>query len=209
MSNIKLVHSGGNSVSLTTPTNNPSSNVTFKLPQSDGSAGQVLQTDGNGNLSWTSPSKILQVLENVRPDASTESIASGATYQPTFLRQSITTTGSNKVLVEGFISIGMSSPGNSIMIGIRRDNNNVGHGVASGNKRTCTAVGFNKDSYNIMSIPFSFLDSPGAGTHEYHIQISHSSGGTQTVYINRTADDTNTSGYPRCISLIRCSEVAA
>ena len=52
MSNIKLVHSGGNSVSLTTPTNNPTSNVTFKLPQEDGSAGQVLQTDGNGNLSW-------------------------------------------------------------------------------------------------------------------------------------------------------------
>ena len=55
MSNIKLVHSGGNSVSLTTPTNNPSSNVTFKLPQADGSAGQVLQTDGNGNLSWVTP----------------------------------------------------------------------------------------------------------------------------------------------------------
>ena len=54
MSNIKLVHSGGNSVSLTTPTNNPASNVTFKLPQSDGSANQVLQTDGNGNLSWVS-----------------------------------------------------------------------------------------------------------------------------------------------------------
>ena len=55
MSNIKLVHSGGNSVSLTTPTNNPSSNVTFKLPQADGSSGQVLQTDGNGNLSWVTP----------------------------------------------------------------------------------------------------------------------------------------------------------
>ena len=52
MSNIKLVHSGGNSVSLTTPTSNPASNITFKLPQSDGSAGQVLKTDGNGNLSW-------------------------------------------------------------------------------------------------------------------------------------------------------------
>ena len=55
MSNIKLVHSGGNSVSLTTPTSNPASNITFKLPQADGSAGQVLQTDGNGNLSWVTP----------------------------------------------------------------------------------------------------------------------------------------------------------
>ena len=50
---IKLVHSGGNSVSLAVPTSNPSSSeVAFKLPQADGSANQVLQTDGNGNLSW-------------------------------------------------------------------------------------------------------------------------------------------------------------
>ena len=55
MSNIKLVHSGGNSVSLTTPTSNPSSNVTFKLPAADGTAGQVLQTDGNGNLTFVDP----------------------------------------------------------------------------------------------------------------------------------------------------------
>ena len=55
MSNIKLVHSGGNSVSLTTPTSNPSSNITFKLPDADGTAGQVLQTDGNGNLTFVDP----------------------------------------------------------------------------------------------------------------------------------------------------------
>ena len=50
MSQINFTHSGGNQVSLTTPTNNPSSSVVFKLPDSDGSAGQVLQTDGNGNF---------------------------------------------------------------------------------------------------------------------------------------------------------------
>ena len=52
MSNIKLVHSGGNSVSLTTPDNNPSSNIIFKLPQADGSAEAVLKTDGSGALSF-------------------------------------------------------------------------------------------------------------------------------------------------------------
>ena len=52
MSNIKLVHSGGNSVSLTTPTSNPSSNITFKLPQADGSSGQAIVTDGSGALSF-------------------------------------------------------------------------------------------------------------------------------------------------------------
>ena len=53
MSSIKLKHSGGNAVSLHPPTSAPSSSdVQFKLPTADGSAGQVLQTDGSGNLSW-------------------------------------------------------------------------------------------------------------------------------------------------------------
>ena len=50
---IKLVHSGGNAVSIAVPTSNPSSSeVEFKLPGSDGSANQVLKTDGSGNLSF-------------------------------------------------------------------------------------------------------------------------------------------------------------
>ena len=42
MSNIKLVHSGGNSVSLTTPTSNPAANRTLKLP---GNADGTILTD--------------------------------------------------------------------------------------------------------------------------------------------------------------------
>ena len=52
MSNIKLVHSGGNSVSLTTPDSNPAANRTYKLP---GNADGTI-------LSSTSGSSI-QVLE--------------------------------------------------------------------------------------------------------------------------------------------------
>ena len=54
---IKLVQSGGNAVSLAVPTSNPSSSeVEFKLPTADGSAGQVLQTDGAGSVSWATVS---------------------------------------------------------------------------------------------------------------------------------------------------------
>jgi len=53
MSTIKLKHSGGNSVSLNPPTSAPtSSDVAFKLPNADGSAGQFMKTDGSGNLSF-------------------------------------------------------------------------------------------------------------------------------------------------------------
>ena len=53
---IKLKHSGGNSVSLNPPTSAPtSSEVAFKLPNADGSANQLLKTDGSGNLGFVAP----------------------------------------------------------------------------------------------------------------------------------------------------------
>ena len=82
MSNIKLVHSGGNSVSLTTPTSNPSSNVTFKLPAADGTAGQVLQTDGNGNLSWVTPaaSNVAFSMLDIYHLTAEKDLSAGVTY---------------------------------------------------------------------------------------------------------------------------------
>ena len=54
MSNIKLVHSGGNSVSLTTP-DTLAANKTFKLPNADGSSNQAMVTNGSGALSFATP----------------------------------------------------------------------------------------------------------------------------------------------------------
>ena len=51
MSELNLTHSNGNKVKLTTP-DTLAANRTFKLPGADGTAGQVLMTDGNGNLSF-------------------------------------------------------------------------------------------------------------------------------------------------------------
>ena len=67
MSNIKLVHSGGNSVSITTPDSNPAANRTFKLPGADGTSGQAMVTDGSGALSFASmPSGGLSMADNWR-----------------------------------------------------------------------------------------------------------------------------------------------
>ena len=53
MSKISLKHSGGNVVSLNSPTSAPTSaDVAFNLPNADGTSGQVLKTDGSGNLSF-------------------------------------------------------------------------------------------------------------------------------------------------------------
>ena len=55
MSELNFLHSGGNKVTLTTPDTNPSTNLVFKLPQVDGSAGDLLKTDGSGALSFGTP----------------------------------------------------------------------------------------------------------------------------------------------------------
>ena len=57
---IKLNAQSGGSVALDAPTQTTSSadNV-YKLPVADGTDGQVLKTDGSGNLSWTTPSASL------------------------------------------------------------------------------------------------------------------------------------------------------
>ena len=54
MSNLNFLHSGGNKVTLSAPDSNPSSDVTLKLPQADGSSGQAMVTNGSGALSFAS-----------------------------------------------------------------------------------------------------------------------------------------------------------
>ena len=54
MSKLDFLHSGGDKVTLTIPTNNPSTNPIFKLPQADGSSGQAMVTNGSGALAFAS-----------------------------------------------------------------------------------------------------------------------------------------------------------
>ena len=60
MSQIKLKHSGGNGVIIAAPSSNPASDITFTLPNADGSASQVIKTDASGNLSFGTKGKILK-----------------------------------------------------------------------------------------------------------------------------------------------------
>jgi len=175
-----------------------------------GASSDAITLDSAGKCSFPNggAGKILQVVETVKTDTASQVINTVSDFNPSYLRRSITTTGSNKVLVEGFISISMTGVTNSIMIGLRRNNSDVGVGDASGSKRRCTVSSFITEDHHMTAIPFSFLDSPSAGTHEYHLQFSHSSGSSQTIFINRTYDDIDTVKFPRTISLIRCSEVA-
>ena len=68
MSQIKLLHSGGNGVSIVAPDNNPASDRTLKLP-----------SDGDGTILTTNSSvgKILQVKQTVKTDVVSRGGSSG------------------------------------------------------------------------------------------------------------------------------------
>ena len=102
MSKISLKHSGGNVVSLNSPTNAPgAADVAFKLPNADGSAGQFMKTDGSGNLSFAAAGGGGKVVQMVFKHSATEvSTNSSSSFTvATDLSLAITpTSGSNRIL---------------------------------------------------------------------------------------------------------------
>ena len=80
MSSIKLKHSGGNAVSLHPPTSAPSSSdVQFKLPTADGSAGQFMKTDGSGNLAFAAVSGGITEVDQYRLSSNVTNSGNNAT----------------------------------------------------------------------------------------------------------------------------------
>ena len=88
MSQIKLVHSGGNGVIISAPSSNPAANRTLTLPG---------DADGEILTSNSSVGKILQVVQVVHTATTS---TTGITYTDTGLSASITpSSSSNKVLI--------------------------------------------------------------------------------------------------------------
>ena len=81
MSELNFTHPNGNKVKLTTP-DTLAANISFKLPVNDGSAGQVLQTDGNGNLSWVTPaaSNVAFSMLDIYHLTAEKNLSGGVTY---------------------------------------------------------------------------------------------------------------------------------
>ncbi len=105
MSSIKLKHSGGNAVSLHPPTSAPSSSdVQFKLPTSDGTAGQVLQTDGSGNLAFATLAlgKLGQIVTQIYEPGGSNITTNSTSFATTSMTLQITPSNTNsKILILG------------------------------------------------------------------------------------------------------------
>lgn len=150
---------------------------------------------------------IIQVKSTTKSD--TFSMSSSTPADVTGLSVSITpTNASNKVLVFGALSAG-NNTNNSVSVYPRlmRDSTAIALGDTAGSRRRITSnASFLDNNSNMTTIPFMFLDSPATtSATTYKIQISAQT--TNTIYVNRTNDDTDSDTYPRAISTITVMEV--
>jgi len=216
MSKISLKHSGGNVVSLNSPTNAPgAADVAFKLPNADGSANEFLKTDGSGNLSFGAAGggKIVQFKSTTKTDTASFQVASGAIshYTDSSLRVTITpTSASNFLYIMGHVVVGRELL-NWMHIGIGKDGADFTQtiGDASGSRRRCTVSGTNP--YTDMPVSFPFhakVTAENTSERYYNLCFSHGSGAARYIYLNRGSTDTNSVYFPRGISTISVMEVA-
>ena len=195
--------SGGGSVSLEGPASS-NADVEFKLPVADGSANQVLKTNGSGVLSFGADQggKIVQVKSVSKLDTfAVTSPTANQYYDVTGLDNlQITTTGSNKVIVFMSVYMGLQASGyTGYMRGIRTTSGSVTNlsypssSDASNEASVATVAGSNtstnKSTHALHIVGFE--DSPGAGTHQYGIQVA--SRNATTFYTGRPYDGTNSS----------------
>jgi len=218
MASVKLKHTDGNGTILHSPAANPSADVTLKLPSTTGSAGQVLKVASanhsatNAELEFAAAGggKVLQVLQTVKSDTFSESVATG---QPSSVVTGLTVTitassASNKILLLYQTVTGqqvtyhqIDKDGSTLTTAI---------GDASGNRSRVTAMGdYTHGTYFSNTLPMIFLDTAGdTNAHTYGVRLRHSSSGTQTVTVNGQ-ETTNDNTVGRSISTITAMEIAA
>ena len=215
MSKISLKHSGGNVVSLNSPTSAPTSaDVAFKLPNADGSASEALITDGSGNLSFASVAggKILQLSSVTKTD--TQSISANATPSD-IVGLSITMTpasSSSKFYITGKVQYAVQY-GTTHQLHINVNGTEVGLGDADGVRpRAHGGNGYlsTGQQYANYSVAVDFLVAASNGNaHTIKLQGSNpDTNGSGTLHINRTQNDGNGPANPRYVSTLTVMEVA-
>jgi len=216
MSKISLKHSGGNVVSLNSPTNAPSAaDVAFKLPNADGTSGQALVTDASGNLSFASVAggKILQVKQTAKTDQFTSTAY--AFTDVTGMSVSITPAStSNKILINFELQVG-GTANNYASFRLLRDSTHIGvptgSGVLGGGARVGTLGSLShENSYQLENTGTSFLDSPNTTSAiTYKLQVSGYSNRNISINVPTSTSTASNSYTATGISTITVMEVAA
>ena len=201
MSQIKLLHSGGNGVIIAAPSSNPAADRTLTLP---GDADGTIATTANAG-------KILQVIQTVKKNRQT--INSTTLVDITGMSVSITpSSASNKVLVN--YSLVVFSNAVYYALRLLRDSDStifIGDENPSATSQNRASFGSYDSSYVIAdTIAQSFLDSPNTtSATTYKLQAYSPYSSAYTIGINSGVALDNYTYMNNCVSTITAMEVAA
>ena len=192
--------------------------VSFQAPSSTGDDRVItLPTTADGTvLTTTNPKSgnILQVVQAIKTD--TQSQTSTTTFlEVTGMTVSITpSSSSNKILVQGKVSIGGSSEtdrsGFRLVRTVSGSDTAIAIADAASNRARFTSGptgSYNQYVNTVVETPFFFLDSPSTTSAvSYKIECYHAAG---NLFINRSDEDQDSANNGRGTSIIVAMEVAA
>jgi len=199
MSGVKIAaDSGGGSVELKGPTSTTSNAaISLKLPVADGSANQLLKTDGSGNLGWATDTggKTLQVVSSVASESSGG--LNTTTWADTDLSGSITPTKTgSKILVQVHQHFSLSNGTNNYFgVKLVRDSTDIWLPVEDGSGPWSIGFAFVTLWYDYHTILYLDTHGVSAGTsitYKTMFKNQYSPGPTVTFNPTSTNDAQST-----------------
>jgi len=188
----------------------------LNYPTADGTDGQVLTTDGSGNIAFEdAPSgKVLQVVSTIKTDTFSEATVVGEIVDVTGLTATITpSSASNKILIMVSVSVASDrngGSGESTRLHILRGGSVIpeARGDASGTRqRDLGGMAQSGDGRVAPTLSYTYLDSPSSTSAlTYAVGVGCSS--NETVFVNRADDDADSNTRSRMASTITVMEIA-
>ena len=156
--------------------------------------------------------KVLQVQQATKTDTASNSTASGGVWTPTTPKCSITpSNASNKILIQATIPLAIAQDQHNIYLSVLKDGSLMSFiGDADGNMTRTTVGTFNYNNYRFQAAHYSYLDTAGGTSAiEYSLRLSHDSGSSSTIYMNRSEATDNVDDRHRGAASIILTEIAA
>jgi hypothetical protein len=154
---------------------------------------------------------VLQVVSTTKTDTFSASLAGGGiSGEVTGLTATITPRLSTSLVLVLFTIQVSSGNGKGVDLILLRGGTAIdaARGDADGN-RVRVSSGSNNQAPNIQTTSAVFLDSPdSASAVTYSFNLHNGDNGGQTVYVNRSVTDSNTTQFARAASTITLLEVA-
>lgn len=199
MSQVKIQGNASGTGVFTIAAPNSNTDRTLTLPDNTGTV-----------VTNASPGTVLQVVSTTLTTAFSASVTANNYTAVTGLTASITPTrSSSKILV--LITMTVGSDTNYWNSRITRDGSSISGALATGNSNRAAGTGsvWPPQTYGTYPFVVSYLDSPGTTSSvTYGIQIGNNAN-SATLCVNRSQEDTDSSGRTRGTSTITVMEIAA